>query len=383
MFTMRKGRRIPPGLAKKIAEEGLKGSDGPQGNPFGPGGSDGPVGPPNMGFGGVEGFDEETFKETESGKGVVENQKLMKTYKNPMQEEVLSYWAKRGVRKEMFDTGKDNGLWCYSVHTPVNMKVGEVYPLIYFSHAGMGNPYQAECTGYSKLIEREKIIVVYPNNGGLSNEEAMTEFPRIMGELKSKGYPVDWSRVYAVGFSAGSDATETIGTLWPEMIAAVAPCPGSNAMYNSLCRITEEAYEKAKTLKVPIICVGGTMDGGDAYPFPDEECFENFNIWMERIAKVKDYKPINLEKSQILIASTDDPVKKTVGLDFQKTYTVHEEDRDWYVGEYFDEKGIVNVRFVIGEGIPHITTNAMVEFVWDFLKHWSRDTKTGESIYTE
>jgi poly(3-hydroxybutyrate) depolymerase len=391
---MRKGHRIPPALAKKIAAEketggkppfGPEGPGGP-GAPGGPGGSfgpGGPGGPPDMGLGGADGFDEIAFKKSESGKTMLDNQKLMKTYKEPMQDEVLAYWAEHGVKKELFDTERDNGLWRYGVHTPLEMKEGEVYPLIYFSHAGMGNPYQAECTGYSKLVESEKIIVVYPNNGGFSNEEAMTEFPRIMSELREKGYPIDWSRVYAVGFSAGSDATETIGTLWPEMVAAVAPCPGSNAMYNSLCRITEESFEKAIPLKVPMICVGGTQDGGDTYPFPDQECFDNFNIWMERISKVKDYKPMNLEESKALIASTDDPAKKAVGVDFQKTYTIHKEDREWYVGEYFDENGVANVRFVIGEGIPHITTDAMVEFVWDFLKHWSRNPETGESIYKQ
>jgi hypothetical protein len=31
------------------------------------------------------------------------NQKLMKTYQEPMQEEVLAYWAEHGVKKELFD----------------------------------------------------------------------------------------------------------------------------------------------------------------------------------------------------------------------------------------------------------------------------------------
>jgi hypothetical protein len=46
MFTMRKGHRIPPALAKKIAAEKAEGQ-----NPLGPGGPGGPGGPPEMGLG--------------------------------------------------------------------------------------------------------------------------------------------------------------------------------------------------------------------------------------------------------------------------------------------------------------------------------------------
>jgi hypothetical protein len=382
MFSMRKGRRLPPDLAKKMAEGGHGDHEG-HGEHGGPGGHGGPGKRHGMGMGGPKGFDEEAFRQTESGRGYVENQSLMQKYPDPMQQEVLDYWANLGIKKELFDADRDDGIFRYGVHTPLVMTEGETYPLIYFSHGGMGNPYSAECTGYSRLVAREKVILVYPHNGGFSNEETMTEFPRIMAALKEKGYPIDWSRVYAAGFSAGSDATETIGTLWPEMVAAVAPCPGSNAMYNSLCRVTEEAYEKAIPLQVPMICVGGTQDEGDAYPFPDQECFDNFNIWMEKIAKVSNYRPISLEESKDLIRTTDDPAKKAVGVDFAHTYTVSKEGRDWYVGEFFNAQGIVNVRFVVGEGVPHITTNASVDFVWDFLKHWSRNPETGESIYSE
>lgn len=48
------------------------------------------------------------------------NQKLMKTYQEPMQEEVLAYWAEHGVKKELFDTEKDNGLWRYGVHATLS-----------------------------------------------------------------------------------------------------------------------------------------------------------------------------------------------------------------------------------------------------------------------
>ncbi|MGM9606116.1 MAG: hypothetical protein ACI3XJ_01275 [Oscillospiraceae bacterium] len=369
MFTMKKGHRPPPA--------------------FGPGEL-----PPMDGHGNIimdqekfreplkAGFDQAAFDASLSGITARENRELCEKYQDEMAPEVLAYWEKLGVKKELFDAVENGGKGKYSVHTPLVMVENKKYPLLYFSHAGFGTPFQAETAGFSKLIETEQFIAVYPNNGGYSNEDVATEFPRILDQIRKKGYPIDWTRVYACGFSSGSDATETIGTLWPELVAAVAPCPGSNAMYNSLCRVTKEAYEKCLPLQVPMLCVGGAMDFGDAYPFPDRECIENFNIWAKYISKVKDYQELTFEQSQAIAQNAEDAAKAAVGLDFQKTWSQHFEERDWHFGEFYDAQDRPVIRFVIGEGVPHIMTGCFAALVWDYLKHWSKDPASGEPVYT-
>lgn len=367
MFSIKKGHRPPPNWHH--GKTGGTGQHGPEHKPNGPGG---PGPNPEMA----------AFLATESGEFPARSKELKHRFSEDMEPELMQFWHELGVKKEVFDTEWEDGRFRYNVHTPLNIDAGKRYPLIYYSHGGMGTPLEAEFIGYSMFIAEKEYIVVYANNGGYSNECADTEFPRIMEEIRKKGYPVDWSRVYAVGFSSGSDATETIATLWPEYVAAVAPCPGSNAMFNSLCRITEEAYEKCLPLQVPVVFAGGTNDNGDAYPFPDQECFDNFNIWLEKIAKVKDFRPIALSQSRELIASTDDMSKKVVGVDFQNTWTEYAEGRVWYFGEYFDMDERPVVRFVVGEGVPHMTTKFEIECVLDYLFCWSRDPKTKELTYT-
>lgn len=334
----------------------------------------------------METFDRKAFEASESGRFAMAAMTRYLSYKEAsvgeMDPQIIEYWNSKGIRKEMFDTEPENGKFRYSVHTPLVLEPGKTYPVLYFSHGGMGDPFQAECLGFSELVTKENIILVYPHNGGVSNECTQTEFPRIMAALKEKGYPVDWSRVYASGFSSGSDATETIGACWPEMVAAVAPMPGSNAMFNSLCRVTKEYYEKCLPLQLPVIFVGGLADFGDRHPYPDQECFDNFTIWMQEIAKVRDYPAIDLAQSKQLTAETNDPVVKAIGLKFHKTWTEHFEERDWHFGEYYNEDGQAVCRFVMAEGVPHMITGCMPSLVWDFLKHWSRDPETGKSIYT-
>jgi len=103
---------------------------------------------------------------------------------------------------------------------------------------------------------------------------------------------------------------------------------------------------------------------------------------MEVVAKVANFSHLTLEKSHRLAESSDDPSIKACGLEFQKTYTEHFEGTDWYFGEFFDKRGVITARYVIGNGVPHRTTGSHAEVVWDFLKHYSRDVITKESVYT-
>jgi len=328
-----------------------------------------------------EGFNPELFSQSLSAKTYRENRQLLEDFTDEMDPGVLAYWAAYGVKKELFDQDDQEGKYRYSVHQPMVMEAGQKYPLLYYSHGGFGTPFQAETIGFSKLIATEHFMVIYPNNGGFSNEEAPSEFKRIIDVLKEKKYPVDWTRVYVSGYSSGSDATESIATLWPERIAAAAPCPGSNAMYNSLCRTSEEAYEKCLDNQVPLLCVGGTMDYGDAFPYPDQACYENFTIWANKIARVDSYQNLSFEDARIMMDHTEDSVKKAIGLDFNATWIEHLEERDWLFGAFYDADHRPVIQFICGEGIPHITSGIHASLVWNHLKKWSRDLETGKLLY--
>lgn len=369
MISIKKGHRMPPILSTNADSEMSDPADFLKKS----GKNKEPVFP---------GFDQDAFEHSISGRTAEKNRELIEKYKDEMDPGVLSYWEKHGVMKELFDAKINDGKGKYSVHTPLHMIPGRRYPLLYFSHGGFQTPFQAETAGFSKLIEAEQFIAVYPFNGGYSNEDAVTEFKRITDALRAIDYPIDWTRVYAAGFSSGSDATESIATQWPELIAACAPCPGSNAMYNSLCRITKEAYEKCSQYQVPLICVGGDKDFGDTYPFPDAECYENFNIWMNEICRVDHWQNISFEQGKEIVLKNEG-IEKMIGVPFQKKWVENFEERNWYFGQQMDAQGRPIVQFVCGEGVPHVMTGCFASVVWEALKHWSRNPETGELVYTQ
>jgi hypothetical protein len=310
-------------------------------------------------------------------------QKIYQAYPDDeMNPGVIQYWQDQGVKKELYDADVDKGEGKYSVFTPLDLDYRKKYALVYGSHGGMTAINRYETSGFPMLAGSAKIIVVCPWNRGPSNDAVHEEFPRIINEILRKGYPVDESRIYATGYSAGSDATGVLACAWPEMLAAVSPNPGGNLFAKGRWYLDESSYEKNRNLRMPLICVGGTMDGGDRYPFSQEEHFSNYNIWMETIVKAPGYGKMTLAKSRELVENSGDPAKRAFGFDFQRTFVTHIEGIDWFGGDYHDEGGYAVARFIAGCGLPHAQTRYHAPIIWDFVKHFSRDRKTGRSIYT-
>lgn len=330
----------------------------------------------------IPGFSWDTFNATLSGSLIQKRTALIDKFLNSDMGVSIDYWQKQGVKKQIFDSERDNGRYQFSVFAPLNFKPSFKYPVIYYSHGGGESILASEFMGYSQLVVDNEAIVVYANNGGKSNEAAITEFPRILKFL-STNYAIDEEKVYAVGFSSGSDATESIATHWPELVAGCAMNPGSNAMYNSLVRQGERYYRKNIGIKMPAIFMCGSADYGDRYPFTDEECFQSHNIWMKEIVGVADYKSMTLKKSRELVTETNDTAKKMMGLDFTATQSFNIEDRNWYAGEFFDADGVLAARYMCGQGVPHVVTACQAGLVWHFLQRYRRNLTNHKSVYED
>lgn len=333
-------------------------------------------------------YDEEAFADSEIGRQVASNQNLYQRYADdPMAPEVLDYWKKRGLKKELFDSERDEGKYAYSVFTPLQMMPGKKYAMIYMSHGGGVTINLAETYGFNTLAAVEKYIVVYPNNGGRSNNEVDTEFPRILDELKERNYPIDWERVYCAGFSSGSEASVCAACTCPERAAAVAVLPGGQPFKDLKFYSGSSYYESTKGLRIPGIFIGGTADVA-SYPAPwvldnkrKEHRAQNLDIWMREIAQIKNYQPLSLEQIEERLRNSQDPFEKEFGLKFDSTYTFQVQGADWIGGEFYGNDGAPVMRYARAVGLPHVVWESQANLVWDYLKHFRRDQKTGKSIY--
>lgn len=323
-------------------------------------------------------FNPEVFLASEYGKNALNMAKVVLDHpEDPMCPEVLAYWEKHGARKDLYEAGTDTA---WSVFTPLSLDKSRRYPLIYCSHGGGEDQYMAETYGYNFLVEPMQVICVYPQNGDRANMKIETEFPRILDELEHKGYPIDRSRVYAVGFSAGSVASLRLAMTCPRMLAGVGPVPGANSFRGGILAGKLPSYEQDHGVQVPLICAGGMQDGGDSWPLSEENEFGTFNLWMRSVGKVAGYQPMSVKEAEAL-SSCKDTVRRKFRLNFQETWIGFEEGTFWYCGQYYDAKHVPIARFEGIEGLPHIHCRSQAKEIYGYLRQFSRNQETGEIIY--
>lgn len=343
-------------------------------------------------------YDEAAFRRSDIGLECREHDARYNVFKDrPMHPDVLAYWAARGLKKELFDNGGSYGFdapQAYSVFTPTAMKPDKRYALIYFCHGG-GQPIEwAEHYGFNELAAAEKYIVVYAQNGGRSNNEVDTEFPRIIRQLIEKGYPIDEERIYVAGFSSGSEAAAAAACTAPEYAAAIAVMPGGQPFKNLGFYTDPAYYAGTKGWRIPGIFIGGAEDisnfpaawitdyfGSGLGAGTVENAVENLNIWMRQIAQVKHPPYLTRDSITEKLLHSEDPVKREFGLDFDRRYTFRVQGTDWLGGDCFGTDGAPVLRMIRAKGVPHVVWTSQANLVWDYLKHFRRDRKTGESLY--
>jgi poly(3-hydroxybutyrate) depolymerase len=126
-------------------------------------------------------------------------------------------------------------------------------PLVISMHGYSGTgSQQRSMTGFDKIADREKFIVVYPN--GLNNawkvsgDTDRTFLLRLVDTINSR-YGVDRNRVYATGFSMGGLMSYQLACSAADKIAAIGPVAGMTMTAG--CKPARP---------VPVIHIHGTAD---------------------------------------------------------------------------------------------------------------------------
>ena len=135
----------------------------------------------------------------------------------------------------------------FVVRTPAAAPApGTKRPLVVVLHGGGGNALNAEqMSGFTALVEREGIIVVYAEGTGRRATRLLTwnarhccgpamertvddvGFLNAMLDTLSARYPIDPRRVYFTGMSNGAMMTHQAGIALSHRIAAIAPVVGT------------------------------------------------------------------------------------------------------------------------------------------------------------
>jgi polyhydroxybutyrate depolymerase len=151
----------------------------------------------------------------------------------------------------------------FDVQTPSSIKPGERLPIVFYFHgAGGSADGSARVYGWSEKAEAEHFFAVFPEGLGVRPDaegsfllnphiwrdgrpdikstqiDDVHFFTTLLDQLEG-ALPVDPHRVYVTGFSNGAGMTFTLGSKFPDRIAAIAP-------------VSSETFVNVQTLARPL-----------------------------------------------------------------------------------------------------------------------------------
>ena len=340
--------------------------------------------------------------------------------------EVVAYWAKRGMVKEFHGEdvpfswseyamktgyewkpnpeGKQNNFIRWNSFVPVSAfdpkNAGRKYPVVFMLHGGFNPISIIDGWGVPQEAARREWIVIAPSI------ELDDVLDIILDEAK-KLYPVDESRVYVCGFSYGGFMSNFIGNKRPDVYAAVAPCgaPISNGFVDKAIgpepQTPFDGISRAKQAGtyMPVFNIYGNLDGfrfplynakafrpgvknRDELPSGTPTLIDGINHWLD----TNKGTPLNVDD---VFALKDNPGsceaadKMGLPLPAEQFETVVADGITNYIASFPSEDGVVRTKIMCEMNMPHWPTPEMARQMFEFFSHFSRNTETLESIYTE
>lgn len=360
-------------------------------------------------------FDVDGYVESESFAGILENQKVMEFAQDECGEAACSYWRERGLIKELHDTESIFTKWASYLPVSICENPDRKYPLLFVLH-GSGNPIiLAESYGYTRIAAREELILIIPE------DETAESIERLFAYAKQH-YPVDWTRVYMVGYSLGGYMTQRHAMRWPERFAAVGS--GGMLFANGEAvsitqsgqrwqgeNITPQMVQHAAAKGMPAIICMGEQEVLGLVPVTRDE---PINQWKEhlnqreqqrtgqqeknddrkdridlssknKIQSINNWRivngclPICEENVRKAVSKTANIVEEKIGYPFERTEIIVRENRSHYIGDSMDADGNCSFRMVCLAKSPHWPSQALAELTWEFISQFALDPETGKS----
>ena len=257
-------------------------------------------------------------------------------------------------------------------------------PLVVLFHGHGNDPRtQSESSGFIELAAEEGFMVVEMEWQGSKGYQPMglDGIEAVISVIRQKYPQIDGSRIYAEGLSAGAMTSNMLGVRKSHLFAAVAGHSGGIFSGNGLGYysygsepLMNEAIQKRGHVEVGFCSVVGTHD--DTIRYLNKDNWEGnpyLNVWCI-------YETIN---GMPVIGDLDFNVDPTFGFALQDRTTIHtgkSEDITIEFGQlYKDEKPMIRLMVINNYG--HWNFKPAARLIWDFFRHFSRDTETKELRY--
>lgn len=336
---------------------------------------------------GDENADAAAIAASEDGKLIAQRMEVMSRPEGSKEDK--DYWVnyEKGLCKEVHSEGLDK--WASYIPVAAEREPERKFPLIFCLH-GAHNPIQmTESYGIMQVAAREECIVITPENENWDNIQKLMDYAR-------EHFPVDWSRVYSIGYSFGGFMSSRNVMAHPELFAGVgmggmlfagdAPAHDLDGQWYEEYKLTEEMLEKAEKLEIPaVLCMGENemlhllplwqeppfVEGG-AISLQSEDKQNALNHWR----RAGGCGPVEFTKQGEKVG----PVEDSIGAKFERTEVREYHGRKYYVGDSVKPDGDCLFRTIACEKMVHWPTVMFAELVWEHIGKFARDTETGKLI---
>ena len=305
-------------------------------------------------------------------------------------EEEIRYWEhyEKGLHKEVHEEGLEK--WSSFVPLSASSDKERRYPLIFCLH-GAHNPIQmTESYGIIQVAAREECIVLAPEN---ENWESI----RRLLEIAKNTFPVDWSRVYLMGYSFGGFSASRLGLAHPEIFAGIGmggmlfandvAAHDLDGQWYEAYHLTEDMVEKTRNIGIAISLVMGEHEmlgllpirhepGGEAkdgvIPLKPEEKMVSYNNLRRAAGCDEAVFPLPEEQKN--------DIERMTGIRFEADAERVYNDRRYLYGYNRRPDGDCLFETVAIEGMVHWPSSMFGEILWEHLSKFSRDPKTGRLV---
>ena len=259
-------------------------------------------------------------------------------------------------------------------------------PLVVILHGHGNDPRtQSETSGFVELAAEEGFMVVEMEWQGSNGYIAMglDGIEAVISVLREKYPQIDGSRIYCEGLSAGAMTSNMLGVRKSHLFAAVAGHSGGIFSGNGLGYygygsepLMNEAIQKRGAVEIGYCNVVGTHD--DVIRFFTSDNWRGnpyLNVWQI-------YQTIN---GMEVVENLDFNVDKTFGFQLQDRQQIHtgkSEDITMELGQLY-KNGKPMIRLIVINNYGHWNFKPAARLMWDFFRHFSRDTQTKKLNYNE
>jgi predicted peptidase len=239
-------------------------------------------------------------------------------------------------------------------------------PLILANHGGGDDPRQfVDEMGLLTLAGDERVSLVAADHQSLPNDVRGPALTALVKYMLNKYPALDPSRVYAIGYSMGGGGTYTVGYYEPSLFAAVAPIAGTNI------EPTSKEVANFEHTQLPIYLSTSSYDVRRLQA-ANSRINDNLANQVKRWSAFNGVPPVSLDFDGYKLSGFkgDSWTVETLNNEYA-SYT-------WYLN---NNKGYPMVALNYVKDLIHALYPEYAYIAWDYMKHFSRDQKTGEIRY--